>query len=99
MSHMFSDCLSLNKLDVSGFDTSKVIDMAEMFSGCSALTTIIVSTSWSTAKVTSSENMFSGWTSLVGGNGTECDGTNNIDKTYARVDADGTPGYLTLKEK
>ena len=40
--------------------------------------------------------MFDGCTNLVGGNGTECDGDNNIDPTYAIVDGDyNTPGYLT----
>ncbi len=49
-----------------------------------------------TSKVTSSDYMFNDSTNLVGGNGTEY---NNfyIDKTYARIDTDGTPGYFTLK--
>ena len=40
--------------------------------------------------------MFSYCTKLVGGNGTSYD-ESHIDAKYARVDAPGTPGYLTLK--
>jgi hypothetical protein len=65
-----------------------------MFNGCSSLTAISVGDDWSTASVTSSAGMFTGCNSLVGGNGT-VHNSSYTDKTYARVDADGTPGYLS----
>ena len=39
-------------------------------------------------------NMFSLCNSLVGGNGTLFDG-DHVDKEYARIDKEGTPGYFT----
>jgi hypothetical protein len=40
--------------------------------------------------------MFSNCLALVGGNGTPYDST-HTDKTYARIDRPGTPGYFTAK--
>ena len=37
MSGMFRDCSSLTKIDLSNFNTKNVIDMAQMFAGCSSL--------------------------------------------------------------
>ena len=93
---MFRSCSNLTSLDLSGFNTAAVTDIREMFKGCSLLTTIKTGEGWSTANVTKSDDMFNGCSNLVGRMGTTCDGTNNIDKTYARADF-GTvePGYLT----
>ncbi len=38
--------------------------------------------------------MFDGCSALVGGNGTTFD-SSKVDKTYARDDRDGSPGYFT----
>ena len=43
--------------------------------------------------------MFKNCTSLSGGNGTVCNGSNYIDKTYARPDGAGGKGYFTSKTK
>ena len=96
MNGMFSNCSSLTSLDLSSFNTSKVTNMGWMFSNCSNLRTIYVGNSWSTAAVTSSTNMFSDCTSLVGGQGTTYNASNPKDKTYAHIDG-GTsnPGYFT----
>lgn len=40
---MFNGCSSLKELDVSGFDTSKTVNMGNMFSGCSSLESLDVS--------------------------------------------------------
>ena len=99
MSFMFSGCSSLTSLDLSGFKTDKVKNMNCMFVSCSGLKTIYASEeNWSTANVTSGSSMFSGCTSLVGGNGTKYD-ENHVDKEYACIDKDGQPGYLTEKRK
>lgn len=37
---MFSGCTSLTKLDISGFDMSKVTDVSNMFVNCSNLTNL-----------------------------------------------------------
>ncbi len=95
MNSMFSGCSSLTSLDLSNFDTANVEYMTSMFSDCRKLETIYVGDDWSTAAVTSSENMFSNCTSLEGGLRTTYD-ANHVDKTYAHIDG-GTsnPGYLT----
>ena len=101
MSTMFNGCKSLTSLDLSKFDTSQVTNMMRMFYECSKLSKIYVSEyneetgkGWSTKNVTDSSNMFSGATKLVGGNGTKFN-SSNVDATYARIDKEGEPGYLT----
>ena len=95
MNGMFSGCARLTTLDLSNFDTAKVTDMSSMFNECSSLTKIIVSDKFVTTSVTSSTDMFYGCTSLVGGAGTEFDGNNATDATYARIDSAANPGYFT----
>ena len=96
MSGMFSGCASVESLDLASFNTDNVKDMRSMFSGCTALTTIRCKFYLDESeKLEQSEKMFKGCTSLVGENGTKCDGVNNIDKTYARPDKENAPGYFT----
>jgi len=96
MNSMFCNCSSLTSLDLSSFNTSKVTKMGWMFSNCSNLRTIYVGSGWSTAAVTSSNDMFRDCTNLVGGQGTTYNESNPWDKTYAHIDG-GTsnPGYFT----
>ena len=96
MNSMFCKCSSLTSLDLSSFNTSKVTKMGWMFSNCSNLRTIYVGSGWSTAAVTSSNDMFRDCTNLVGGQGTTYNESNPWDKTYAHIDG-GTsnPGYFT----
>ena len=37
MSGMFHGCSSLKKLDLSNFNTEKLVDMSSMFNGCTNL--------------------------------------------------------------
>ncbi len=96
MNFMFNGCSGLTSLDLSSFNTAKVVYMNSMFEGCSSLATIYVSDLWTTASVTSGDYMFSGCTNLVGGNGTPYD-VSHRDYTYAHIDEEGKPGYLTDK--
>jgi len=96
MQYMFYGCSSLTSLDVSGFDTSKVTNLKEMFYDCSSLTTIYAGSGFTTSNVTASAGMFTGSTALVGGNGTPYS-SSYTDKTYARIDKAGEPGYFTDK--
>ena len=89
MREMFKHCHGLKSLDLTNFDTSKVTDMGLMFYDCPGLTTIYVSDKFTTDNVQKSEEMFSGCTSLSGA--ITCDGTNNIDDTYANY----FTGYFT----
>ena len=94
MSFMFWNSHRLSSLDLSSFNTNKVTSMQEMFKYCDRLDTIIVSNNFVTSNVTNSNYMFTGCTFLVGGNGTTYN-SSYTDKTYARIDAPGTPGYFT----
>ena len=103
MHGMFYMCPSLTSLDLSAFDTSSVTNMCDMFCyyddydyGRSSLTTIYVSELWSTESVTDSDYMFTGCTSLVGGNGTAYS-SSHVDSEYACIDTASTPGYFTYK--
>ena len=88
MEGMFDDCYALTSLDLSGFDTSKVTGMDFMFKYCESLTTIYVSELWSTAKVTSSQGMFSNCSHLRNWS------ADKTDATYANYTSSG---YLTYK--
>ncbi|MBR7091069.1 MAG: BspA family leucine-rich repeat surface protein, partial [Clostridia bacterium] len=92
---MFFNCANLVTLDLSNWNTSNITNMNSMFSLSSKLTTIYVGNNWSTASVEVGDQVFSGCTSLVGGNGTTFHGE-RADYTYARVDTADTPGYFTL---
>ena len=96
MSWMFNHCNDLTSLDLSNFNTSNVDRMTCMFYGCYNLRTIYVGNGWSTAAVTYSSDMFTGCTSLVGGQGTAYNSSNPKDKTYAHIDGGpSNPGYFT----
>lgn len=98
---MFQNCTSLKSLDLSNFDTSNVVSMWYMFSGCSSLEKIYVSdafvtTGLSTEKIPNSTLfVFKGCEKLVGGSGTTYSST-NIGAEYAHIDG-GTenPGYFS----
>ena len=91
MSCMFSGCKAIATLDLTCFDTGKVTNMNQMFNSNSKLKTILVSDSWTTDNVKTSNLMFKGCKSIVGQFGTTFD-ANNVDKTLAYV---GWGGYLT----
>ena len=100
MANMFANTManSLNNgLDLSGFSSQKLVNTEYMFAGSSYIKTIYTSSSFNLDSVTRSSNMFLYCTKLRGGNGTTYSHSNPTDKTYARIDAPGTPGYFTLK--
>ena len=94
MGSMFDGCSALTSLDLSSFNTENVTNMLRVFRKCSSLKTIYCDYDWSTTAATS-DYMFDGCISLVGGKGTPYDeGISN--KTYARPDGGtGAPGYFT----
>ena len=90
MGGMFQGCSSLAQLDLSGLDTSNIREMDRMFASCQKLTTIYVSSSWTTKSVTNSNSMFQNCYALKGDIPFN---SNYTDATYATT----TGGYLTLK--
>ena len=97
MSCMFCSNRFIETIDISSFDTSSVTNTSSMFNSCINLKTIYASDKFSTDKITTSTNMFSESTKLVGGNGTKYN-SSYLDKTYARMDTASTPGYFTAKQ-
>ncbi len=99
MSHMFYSTM-VNPpngiLDISSFNTEKLV-YADMMFYYSNFKTIYVSNNFTTASVLDDQRFFVENPYLVGGNGTSFSPSNPIIKTYARIDAPGTPGYFTLK--
>ena len=98
MTCMFGNCKTLSYLELSNFKTDNVQKMEQMFIDCENLKTIFRDNDWNTENVTNADKMFSGCTSLVGGNGTAYD-AEHIDKEYARIDRAGTPGYFTKNKE
>ena len=92
MDYMFLGCSRLTTLDLSTFNTSKVMYMDNLFGGCSLLESVFVSSTWTTAAATSSDDMFLGCTSIVGEDGTTYD-ADIVDKTRAHNLAEG---YLRI---
>lgn len=97
---------TMTSLDLSTFDTSSATDMREMFYQLRSLATIYVSETFSTNKVSLSENMFFNCFALVGGAGTKAYRDNSdsshhtyaIDASSAHVDGgEEDPGFFTLK--
>ena len=98
MSNMFNGCTALNVLDLSGFNTQNVTNMIRMFQGCTKLYTIYAGSGWTTSNVPTigSLNMFAGCTNLMGGSGTTYN-PRSTNAAAAKIDANGTHGYLSLK--
>ena len=96
MASMFQGCSALTSVDASKWNTSAVTNMSNMFNGCVALNTIYASGSFTTAKVSNGNYMFSNCKALVGGNGTVYH-AKYTNHTYAHIDAEGNPGYFTAK--
>lgn len=99
MKYMFSHIMrdvANGVLDLSSFNTQSLNNSINMFSAAK-VKTIYVSPSLTNTSISASTDMFRNATNLVGGNGTTYIWSNPTDKTYARIDAPGTPGYFTLK--
>ena len=66
MSHMFSDCKSLQSLtDISNWNTINVTDMSYMFYNCESLTSLSDIDNWNTNNVTNMRSMFYNCNSLT----------------------------------
>ncbi len=98
MRSMFYGCSSLTSLDLMKFRFDAITSTNYMFYECSKLETIYCGTNLSQkTSITSSEKMFNGCTKLKGGNNTSYS-SSYTDKSYARPDVSGKPGYFTKKK-
>ena len=107
MGNMFYGCTSLTVLDISSFSSDNLNDGDEynddgiwgMFEECSSLATIYVSSSFNItydSEYGDGTEVFTGCTSLVGGNGTQYK-EEYVYAKYARIDKSGIPGLFTAK--
>jgi len=95
LSEMFANCTSLEYLNLSSCDMSRVVNMRNMFANCTALRKIAVSSKFSLPSLSDlSQPAFSGCTALVGGAGFAYN-PGCIDLNYARMDTEETPGYFS----
>ena len=83
-------------LDLSSFNTQNVNSMTSMFF-YSKIKTIYASLNFVTSQVAASQEIFKDNEKLKGGNSTVYSDGNPRDKTYARIDKAGQPGYFTAK--
>ena len=99
MGWMFNNCTSLKSLNLSSFNTRNVENMDWMFAWCTNVNRVFVGDGWNTGNVMSSEMMFNECKNLIGGSGTEWSNS-HVDKAYAHIDSDASPGYLCdIKDK
>lgn len=75
---MFYNCSSLSSIDLSSFDTSKVVDMSQLFCNCSGLTSINIS-GFNAGNVIFMTSMFSGCKGLTSLNLSSFDTSKVID--------------------
>ena len=64
MRAMFTTCMELTSLDLSGWDTSNVTNMSRMFNNCMVLTSLDLS-GWDTSNVTNMYSMFASCNKLT----------------------------------
>lgn len=95
MAFAFVSNTSLVELDLRGFDPSSLTSLQYTFSGCTALTTILVDSTWAPPSTVSGMQTFYNCKALVGGNGTAWSSSNTGYKCCV-IDAAGSPGYLTV---
>lgn len=91
MSYTFYRCGSFKVLDISGWDTSRVITMNSMFRTFPNLTTIYVSDRWSIASLKDDSTMFAYTYKLKGA-------VTYTDSKKTKAMANWDTGYLTYKE-
>ena len=58
MAGMFQLCANLTSLNLSSFNTRKVLEMSYMFNGCSRLNEIKVGADWVISEETGTTDMF-----------------------------------------
>ena len=98
MSSMFTNCKQIEYIDLSYFDTNNVSNINYMFSYCTSLKTIFVLHNWAFSKINGTSYIFSGCSSIIGGNGTTFD-SKHCTLDYAVIDKESSPGYFTESDK
>ena len=95
MQGMFYRTLGMPVINIANFNTTSVQNMQDMFRETGAVI-IKASALFNTNSVIDSSRMFMDAVHLVGGSGTPYNASFPQDKTYARQDVAGLPGYFTF---
>ena len=95
MAGMFFKTYGMSVINIANFNTTSVQNMQDMFRLTGAVT-IKASALFTTNSVIDSSRMFMDAEHLVGGSGTHYNASFPQDKTYARQDIAGLPGYFTF---
>ena len=96
LSYMFYGCTYLNSVNVQDWDTSNVINMEAMFSGCQLITILGDTSNWDTGKVTNMRGMFNGCRYLKTINGLSNWNTSAVtDMSYMFASSGGTSNRFT----
>lgn len=90
----FYCCDALEWLNLKGWDLSLAADVSSMFEGCTGLSAIYVSDTWSIGTAVADYDMFYDCISLTGGAGTGYS-AEHTGSDYANIDTEDDPGYLT----
>lgn len=93
MRHTFDGC-DVARLELIGLDPSGLEDVSECFNGCGNLRTIVVSPEFAMPSGCAGSGVFTGCSSLLGGNGTAFNPA-ATGVSMMRIDAAGSPGYLS----
>ena len=98
MEGMLKGCAKLQMLDLNNIIVSQVRNMNEMFYGCTDLKTIYCEKDWREENISTSTDMFTGCTSLVGVNGSTLESAKLTSMNGAHPDkGESDPGYFTDK--
>lgn len=94
MNYTFSTCSALASVDLRGMDPASLTSLSYTFASCASLARIVADASWALPKGCAGAQTFYNCKALVGGNGTAFS-SGNAGYAMMRVDAEGSPGYLT----
>ena len=83
-------------VDMRNMGNSNLVNINNFIGECWALKRVYVGEKWITKTYSNVSNSFRNDYVLVGGNGTVFN-SNYTDKTYAKIDKPGEPGYFTYK--
>ena len=95
MQYMFSNCYAISNIDLSSWtlDADTAVKAGYMFSNCNNLTTVIVGETWDCTSMNTSNNMFTGCTSIKGASGVTLGST--VNNSMAQYQT----GYFSAKSR
>lgn len=90
VNNMFMNCSSIERIDVSNFDFSKITSFSQTFRGCSSLSSLNLPAGFNTSKVTTIRAMFRGCGKLT----LDCSSWDTSALTDMTSFNEGSPGVI-----